>query len=50
MFANNKTLKCTQCNAEFDALDEGKCPECGGNDDYIAVNEIEDENECEDEH
>ena len=37
MFANNKTLKCTQCNAEFDALDEGKCPECGGNDNSIVT-------------
>lgn len=49
MFANNKTLRCTKCNAEFDTLDEGKCPKCGSDDDYIVVNEIEDENECEDE-
>jgi rRNA maturation endonuclease Nob1 len=47
MFANNKTLRCTQCNAEFDTLDEGKCPECGSDDDYIVVNEIEGEDEDE---
>lgn len=40
-----KLLRCTVCNSEFDELKNGKCPNCGTSDDYIVLNEEENEDD-----
>jgi len=44
---NYETLKCTVCNATFDTLENGNCPKCGTNEEYIVLNNTE-EDEYED--
>lgn len=41
---NNYTFRCSVCNSTFNAIDNGSCPMCGASDDYILMNDDDDDN------